>query len=795
MKWHGQLQYLTNLNTGSHYIRFAVILLTFLFCFGSETFAKVSVPRVPERIEGVEALARAEQEETSDSLASYAETMLDELDVVAVKGHTNYRLRPLAGNHISAARAENLGVVGVKGMSDVVPNFYVPDYGSRITSSIYVRGIGARMDQPAVGLTVDNVGIMSKDAYDFDIADISSMEMLRGPQSSLFGRNTMTGMINIRTLTPWEYQGWRSTVMVGLRSLFKFNLGWYHQFSDKGAMSASGNFYRYGGKFINEYNGKTVDKEVYGGMRVKNYYNPTDAVKISNVISFSLLRQGGYAYESVETGVISYNDTCFYRRFLLTDGLSVSASLPKGLTLMSVTTLQYIHDNMTLDQDFLPLSYFTLTQKKRETSLTEDLMLKGEAAGGSYHWMAGVYGFFRNQKMAAPVTFKETGIEKLIVQHRNDANPHYPIRWDGTEMPLYSNFKMPSGGFAVYHESRYELGDWNFSAGIRMDYEHVRLNYDSYCNSGYTMYSNPSGQLPMSSDATEYRKVPVKIDMSGSLTNHYLQVSPKVSAIYNLKSLSGSNLYATIGKGFKAGGFNTQMFSDVLQQKLMEFMGLASQYSIEQIVSYKPEKSWSFEIGSHLNLLNSKMRLDLSIFYIDCRDQQLTVFPPGQTTGRLMTNAGKTRSFGGEITFDYNPVKTLNLMATYGFTNAKFLKFVNGNENYKGKHVPYAPSNTLFLQATYLQSVSSKNQYFIELSANFNGAGNIYWNEANTLRQNFYGLLGASIAYKAPKWSLELWGNNLTNTRYSTFYFLSMGNEFLQRGKPIQMGVTVRAHF
>lgn len=725
----------------------------------------------------------------------YATTTLDELDVVAVKGSTNLRSGAMTGNYVSKSQAENLGIVGVKGMSDVVPNFYMPDYGSRITSTIYVRGIGARMDQPAVGLTVDNVGILSKDAYDFDIADISSMEMLRGPQSSLFGRNTMTGLINIRTITPWEYEGWRATVMAGLNSLFKFNIGWYHQFNSRSAMSASGNFYRYGGKFINEYNGKTVDKEVYGGMRIKNYFNPSSKVKLSNVASFSLLRQGGYAYESVKTGVIAYNDTCFYRRFMLTDGFTVNASLPKDMTLMSVTTLQYLDDNMTLDQDFLPLPYFTLTQKKRETSLTEDIMLKGETWDGRYNWMVGAYAFYRHQNMHAPVTFKEAGIEKLIVAHRNESNPYYPIRWNGDNLPLDSRFRMPSGGFAFYHESKLELGEWLLTAGLRFDYERIRLKYENYCDASYTMYNNPSGLLPIPEDAAVYREVPVKLAMEGKLTTDYFQCSPKISAMRRLPELPGSNVYASIGKGFKAGGFNTQMFSDVLQQKLMEVMGLSSQYSVEDIVSYRPEKSWSFEIGTHLNLLQSKLKADASLFYIDCRDQQLTVFPPGETTGRMMTNAGRTRSFGGELTFDYNPIRNLNFLATYGYTNARFVKFVDGTNDYKGKRVPYAPSNTLFLQATYLQSVSKKNINFIELSANFSGAGNIYWNEQNSLRQNFYGLLGASITYKAPKWSVELWGNNLTNTRYSTFYFLSMGNEFLQRGKSTQVGLTVRAHF
>lgn len=768
-----------------------------LFCCSLSMATSVdAIPKMPERVrEGIEAIAFDEIELSTDSIEDPAAVMLDELDVVAMKNHAAYRMQPVTGNLITTARAENLGIVGVKGMSDVVPNFYVPDYGSRITSSIYVRGLGARMDQPAVGLTVDNVGILSKDAYDFDVTDVASLEMLKGPQSSLFGRNTMTGMINIRTISPLNFQGWRSTVTVGLHSLFKFNLGWYHKFSEKYAMSASGNFYRYGGKFINQYNGKTVDKEVYGGMRVKNYFLPSDAVKISNVASFSLLRQGGYAYESVASGVISYNDTCFYRRFMLTDGLTVNARLPENLTLMSVTSLQYLDDNMTLDQDFLPIPYFTLTQKKRELSLTQDLMLKGFAADGNYKWLVGAYGFYRHQDMDAPVTFKEAGIEKLIVKHRNEANPYYPIRWDSSQMPLNSHFKMPSGGFAIYHESRYEFGRWNFAAGLRFDYERITLNYQNNCDSGYWMYSNPSGELPMPEDSRVYRHVPVNIAMEGSLKKHYMEVSPKLSAVYNFDSAVSGNAYATIGKGFKAGGFNTQMFSDVLQQKLMEFMGLAAQYSVEDIVSYKPEKSWSFELGSHLNLLESKMQLDLSVFYIDCTDQQLTVFPPGETTGRMMTNAGRTRSFGGEVTFDYNPVTNLNLLATYGYTNAKFLKFIDGVNNYKGKRVPYAPSNTLFLQATYLQPLNSKGKYFIEVSLNFNGAGDIFWNESNTLRQNFYGLMGASIAYKAQKWSIELNATNLTNTKYSTFYFMSMGNEFLQRGRPVQLGLTVRANF
>ncbi|MDE6242783.1 MAG: TonB-dependent receptor plug domain-containing protein, partial [Muribaculaceae bacterium] len=124
---------------------------------------------------------------------------LQSVTVTAIKGGSSV---PAAASvsTINAAEARRLHIESLKGAADVVPNMFVPDYGSRITSSIYVRGIGARMDQPAVGLNVDNVPFLNKDAYDFDLQDIKDLQVLRGPQSTLYGRNTMAGVVNINTL-------------------------------------------------------------------------------------------------------------------------------------------------------------------------------------------------------------------------------------------------------------------------------------------------------------------------------------------------------------------------------------------------------------------------------------------------------------------------------------------------------------------------------------------------------------------------------------------------------------------
>lgn len=710
---------------------------------------------------------------------------LSELNVVALKQDMRLREDAVSATVIGRDALEELNTVSLKGISDVVPNLYMPDYGSRITSSIYVRGLGARMDHPAVGLNVDNVPYLNKNAYDFDLADIESVEMLRGPQSALYGRNTMGGLINIQTLSPMRWQGWRFMVEGGRGNDYKASVGWYHKFRDDFATSITANFSYLGGFFRNVNNGELLDKEKSGALRWKANWRLSDRVYIQNVLSGSILHQGGYPYEYVETGEINYNDTCFYRRFTLNDGLSVTYR-GNDWDLVSITTLQHIDDNMTLDQDFLPQSYFTLTQKQVETAITEDLVAKGAVANGKYKWLAGFFGFYKDLDMNAPVTFKDTGIASLIESHRNNANPGYPIAWDSREFPLNSDFRIPTFGVALYHESKYDLDNWHFTAGVRFDFEQARLRYHSHCDTGYEILElQPSGEYD------HFSHVAININDFGSLKRRYFTWMPKISVLYDLPSDLG-NVYATVTKGYKSGGFNTQMFSEVLQQRLMHIMGIGSQYDVNSVVGYKPEYSWNYEVGSHLAFSEGKLQMDLSLFYIDCRNQQLTMFPGGTTTGRIMTNAGKTRSMGGEFSLNYSPTEWFALNGSYGYTNARFREFHDGVNNYKGKVIPYAPCNTLFIQSLFTCKPAKGPVKCLVFDVNMRGTGKIYWNEDNSRWQKFYAQLGASISAEGKNWSLQIWGKNLTGTKYHTFYFKSMGNEFLQRGRPWQVGATLR---
>ena len=711
---------------------------------------------------------------------------LGEVSVTAIKQSTDAVLTP-SSTVLDRRDVEHNGIVTVRNVSDLVPNFFLPDYGSRMTSTIYVRGLGARIDQPSIGLNIDNVPVMCKENYDFDIADISRVEMLRGPQSTLYGRNTMGGLMNIYTLSPMTWQGTRLMAELASHRSLKFGASHYARVNER--LGIAGSLYHSStrGQYKNKYNNRYCDWEYQAAARLKLVWQPSPSLSVSNTLSASLSRQGGYPYEWLETGKIAYNDTCFYRRISLMDGLTVTKRYSRW-SLSSITSYQYLDDNMTLDQDFTPMPYFTLTQARREHALTQEVVARGKD-DSAYKWLAGAFGFYRRYKMDAPVTFKDTGIAELIEGHINSVNPYYPVVWNERSFILGSNFTNPTWGVALYHQSSFDWKQFTFTAGLRLDYEHATLRHHSATHTGYRVMDAATGAV--------YHSESIDIDDGGNLSKHFTVLLPKFSVTYHLTGTGETSLYACVSKGYKAGGFNTQMFSDVLQQRLMGIMGIGAAYDVNDIVGYKPEKAWNYEAGVHFESTNRRIKGDFAVFYIDCRDRQMTIFPDGTTTGRVMTNAGKTRSVGAEVSLSIDFTDNSGMNLSYGNCDARFVRYNDGKADYKNKRVPYCPQHTLFAQAFYTYDIKSGSDWAqsITIDASLKGTGEIYWNEANTLRQPFYALLGSSITLAGKHYTLQLWGQNLTGTRYNTFYFVSISHEFLQRGRGRMLGATLRVKF
>ncbi len=703
---------------------------------------------------------------------------MDQVEVTAIKQGLSLRHLPLTATVVNEVTIEREGIQSIKEAQYLVPNLFIPDYGSRITSSIYVRGLGARIDQPVVGLTVDNLPYLNKNAFDTNVVDIERIEFLRGPQSTLYGRNTMGGMINIYTIFPFSYQGVRLSVEVANGNSYRARATTYNKLSEKFALSVGGFYNSTDGLFTNEYNGELLDWEQEAGGRMRLQFRDLKGLSIDNTFSISNLEQGGYPYYSLEREEISYNDPTGYERLLIGNGLSVRKRY-ENVEFSSITGYQYLDDAMTLDNDFSPESYFTLTQAIEEHSVSQDFVVRSKKES-RYNYLFGAFGFYKHQTMSAPVTFKEDGIENWIIDNTSVLIPD--IAWLSDSFLLASDFLNKTYGAALYHESTLDLDKWSVTASLRGDYERSTLDYHSYTDAQY--FANGADK-------------DIIIDLADTPTQNFFVLLPKVALSYKLDPRN--SLFASVSRGYKAGGFNNNIFSDILRSELTyslieenldSYARPESSYDTEEMITYSPEFSWNYEVGAKLSTNDSSLVGEVAIFYIDCTDQQLTIFPSG-STGRMMANAGRSRSFGAEFSARATLGRVL-LNTAYGYTNAKFLEYeYNSWTNYAGNYVPYAPQHTLYVSAIYSQPLKYKSLKSIDFEVSTNGAGKIYWNEENDFAQPFYATLASRITLYAEKFNLSVWGRNLTDKSYDTFYFLSDDKEFVQQAKPMTYGVTL----
>ena len=276
--------------------------------------------------------------------SAYATMPLREISVTAIKQAPKLDSEPVAATTIPESTLERLNINTFQDVSTFIPNFYMPDYGSRITSSIYVRGLGARIDQPAMGLNIDNIPVLNKNDYDVDLFDIERIEVLRGPQSAIYGRNTMGGVINVYTISPLRYQGLRLLEEWSSFSTWRTAMGLYHMFHptfgigvDLHAFSTNGQHTNLNTATLYPQQSRKADQAEQYNAKVKLAWQPRQNLEIDNVVSSTYNRQGGYPYESVASGEINYNDTCYYNRTSVSEGLTVQYR-GKGFTCLLYTS-------------------------------------------------------------------------------------------------------------------------------------------------------------------------------------------------------------------------------------------------------------------------------------------------------------------------------------------------------------------------------------------------------------------------------------------------------------------------
>ena len=620
-------------------------------------------------------------------------------------------------------------------LTAVVPNFYMPEYGSKQNTPVYIRGVGAKTKGSAVGFYVDGIPHFENSSFDVDMSNIASVTVFRGPQGTLYGRNAIGGIINVTTVSPLTYQGTQLKLGYGSHNDALFQFSHYNKLGSKMGYSVAGGYHYNDGFYRNIFTNRYVDqlKDAYGRVALVWLLDNKWFLRVNSMLDYS--NQGGYPYGKYnrltgETEPVNYNRYSSYRRLLSTSGLNISYA-GENISFSSQTAFQYIRDRQGIDQDFTSNDTYFVKNRLKQTMLSQEFILKSNNSS-RYQWLWGAF---------------------AMTQHINNTVETQYITKDNA---FPTHYRIPVNALAIYHQSTIKLfSGFSFIAGLRWDYENSTLKYlrETY-------------QLSTDGARTEVKNV------NSSL--HFNQITPKFALQYQ-DERNNNSYYFSVTRGYKAGGFN-QTF-----QK-------------EEETSFGPEYNWNYELGGKVHLLKDKLYAEAVLYYIDWRQQQVNQTVPG--VGNVIHNAGHSSSKGFELALNSSPLKNLSITLSYGYTYAKFIEYQKSAKlNYSGNMLPMVPRNTLSCSASYALYPSSTS--FIDkivLTAGLTGIGKIYWAEDNEVAQNFYALLNAKISITSGIFTWECWGKNITDTHYNTYCFKSSA-DYAQVGKPAYFGTSLLVKF
>ncbi len=665
----------------------------------------------------------------SDSLVKSHD--LDEVVVQAFKPNTNLSVKPVSATEISAQIIKEREVIGVKDISGYVPNLFIPDYGSKMISPVFIRGIGSRTNAPSVGLYVDGVPYFDRSSFDFDINGVDRIEVLRGPQGTIYGRNTMGGIINVYTKSTFKYKETNINLSAGSYDSYKVGVSRYDSFNDKFGYSVSANYSTSGGYFDNITTGKSANPVDAIASRIRLSYKYSQRLSFHLTSAYEYSDQDGYPYalynsETNRVGEINYNSPSYYRRNMSTTGF-VAEYAADHFKVSSQSSFQYFDGKQGLDQDFTAANLYYVNYWEKQRMFSQEFNLKS-VEDSRYQWQFGLFGFYQGLDSSSDVN--------------NFTADNHKIQ----------DVETPAKGFAAYHQSTINdllIKNLALSLGVRYDWEKEKAQN--------TVSYRYGAADPVQ---TEFFKD----------KDHFSQVTPKVSLLYS--PAKDKMVYSSISKGYKSGGFN-------------------STAQREEDYSYKPEYSWNYEIGSKISFFNNLIQTDAALFYISWRDQQISQSQP-DGKGYILRNAGKSESKGAELTLTVNPLSDLRFDINYGYTHAKFKKYERDEQtNYNDKYLPMIPSNTFSLSGNY--GLKVKKGWWVDkvsFNAQYKGIGKLYWKEDNDVSQPFYGTVDGKISFQKKNVSLDFWMKNIGNTKYIAYYFYT-SKGYAQEGRPFTCGVNV----
>ena len=609
---------------------------------------------------------------------------------------------------LSGADAKEQGITSTSDLVGRIGNLHNLQGGS--TPLLSIRGIGQRLNTPGVGLYVDDVPYLDHFAFpaNLQLFDIERMEVLRGPQGTLYGGNTMGGVLNIVTRQPDAQLRGETRFTVGSHGLRQasadLNVPLNQQDLFLGISAAT---IERDGYTKNTHLGRDADPLDERGLRLRLRYLPNDRMDVTLGLDVARIRDGYYD-KALATGR-RLEDTVPHRvayDFPGRDDKDLrGASLrvrydDDRFTLTSITGLRDNKYTFTGEFDGTPQPVANDVYSVKQRQWTQELRLSShtdEKTGLS--WLGGVF-LFNDRRQG------------------NDRLAMVPMGVDTLTGSVYRTRGAAFFGNAEYWFMPY----WGVQAGLRHERETVSYGAESTSFMG----SMPVANTPWQGHGRSFS-----------------QTAPKIGAMF--KPADGTLLYGTVAKGYRSGGFNTVVLSEADR-------------------AYGPETNINYEAGLKLVSQDKRLQFNAAVFRSNIDNQQI-----GQSLGvgtEVTRNAGKSRHQGLEFDAAYLLPGGWRLSGSMSYLDAKFRSYTDvlAGKDYAGNRVPFVPSNifSAAIQKRHLLGNGLKLVGQVEVSH----VGSIYYDAANQLKGQAFSLLNLRVGIEDKRWSASMWVRNATDRKY-----------------------------
>jgi iron complex outermembrane receptor protein len=681
---------------------------------------------------------------------------LDEVVVTAEKKEELLQKIPASITALNAKQINAFGLWNTKEITGIIPNLYSADPGdNRDVNS--VRGIATSSYDPTVATYIDGVNQFSLDTYIPTLFDVERIEVLRGPQGTLYGRNAMGGVINIITKQPNNASSGFADISVGNYNQQRITAGFKTPLiKDKLFFGASILSNKRDGYYTNEFTQSSYDNQngLSGNYFLKYIVSSCWDINL-NFKQLANENQGPFPLvfgtEEALNNPYRLNQNSITTMKDKTSNSSLTIRYTgSGFNFSSQTAYQqnYRYYTNPIDGDFSPIDAISVINNygskwNNNKVLTQDFKFTSAPSSNSkLKWTAGAFLFYQD----APV--------KQATRFGIDAN----LMMIGDSLfSIINTSTTLKKGFAIYGQATYALSDkLNMSFGLRNDYE----NQTQSILGEYQR--DPSPELYTTTSDTLGR-------------TNFNALSPKLSLDYQVNN--NSLWYGSYSKGFRAGGLSP----------------LSSDPSQPPLVGYLPEYSNNFETGIKNNWLSNKLILNIALFYTKVTDAQVpSLILPDAIT--ITKNTGQLSSKGVEAELMFIPTKGVLLQYAFGTTSASYDKLEIASQgasvNLAGKRPIFTPSSTSLLAAQYSFPVSSELK--IMLRGEWKYIGTTYFDLANNIQQSPYHLLNAKLGIEYKKTALSFWAKNLAGAKY-----ISYGYDFgaVHLGDPAIFGTSFSYKF